>query len=29
MGMQMPCLGIYAKVTAPGDVAVGDELTLG
>lgn len=29
MGMMMPCLGIYAKVAEPGDVAVGDELVLG
>lgn len=28
MGMMMPCLGIYAKVTQPGDIAVGDSLTL-
>ncbi len=28
MGMQMPCLGIYAKVTSPGEVAIGDELRL-
>lgn len=28
MGMQMPCLGIYAKVTEPGRIAVGDELKL-
>ncbi len=28
MGMQMPCLGIYAKVTRPGAIAVGDALVL-
>ena len=28
MGMSMPCLGIYAKVAEPGDIAVGDELRL-
>jgi len=28
MSMQMPCLGIYAKVTTPGIATVGDELTL-
>ncbi|MGH0035410.1 MAG: MOSC domain-containing protein [Myxococcota bacterium] len=28
MGMQMPCLGIYAKVVEPGEIAVGDALTL-
>lgn len=26
MGMPMACLGIYAKVTSPGRIAVGDEL---
>ncbi len=26
MGMQMPCLGIYAKVAVPGQVAVGDPI---
>lgn len=28
MGMQMACLGVYAKVTRPGRVAVGDRLEL-
>lgn len=28
MGMQMPCLGIYAKVSEPGEVTVGDALVL-
>ncbi|MDJ0789664.1 MAG: MOSC domain-containing protein [Myxococcota bacterium] len=28
MGMQMPCLGIYAKVIEPGPVAAGDPLVL-
>lgn len=28
MGLQMPCLGIYAKVTQPGPISVGDELKI-
>ena len=28
MGFSMPCLGIYAKVTSPGPVSVGDTLQL-
>jgi len=28
MGMQMPCLGIYAKVTQPGPISLGDELRI-